>query len=154
MPTHLYDIHFLSKFLFVSFICYFICYDFILFIFNFFFGIPVSMMSNDFTDLYHININVCVLVIIVLLCIYPPWPPSFAKHNPLFHHSEYLLITFALHPTRVMVWLNTRPKEHFWEILREGVVKGGEGVVKPKVPCGRGMDIFLNGTIFFPCTKH
>ena len=92
-------------------------------------------MSYDFTDLYHININVCVLVIIVLLCIYPLWPPSFAKHNPLFHHSEYLPITFALRPTRVMVWLNNPPK---------GALLGNskrEGVVKSKAPC-EGVWIF------------
>ena len=113
------------------------------YLFLIFFCIPVSVMSYDFTDLYHININVCVLVIIVLLCIYTPWPPSFAKHNPLFHHSEYLPITFALRPTRVMVWLNNPPK---------GALLGNskrEGVVKPKAPCVSGMDIFLNGMNFF-----
>jgi len=115
----------------------------------FFFGIPVSVMSNDFTDLYHININVCVLVIIVLLCIYPPWPPSFAKHNPLFHHSEYLLITFALRPTRVMVWLNTRPKEHFWEILREGGGQRGGGGGQTKSPLWEGYGYFLERHNFF-----
>ena len=103
--------------------------------FYFFFCIPVSVMSYDFIDLYHINLNVCVLVIIVLLCIYPPWPPSFTKHNPLFRHSEYLLITVALRPTRVMVWLNTHPKELFWEIPR------GRGWSNQKSPVG-GVWIF------------
>ena len=118
------------------------------YLFLIFFCIPVSVMSYDFTDLYHININVCVLVIIVLLCIYTPWPPSFAKHNPLFHRSEYLPITFALRPTRVMVWLNTHPKGHFWEIPR------GRGWLNQK-PLVWAVWIFSwMAQFFFSCTKH